>query len=265
VNKTWLSSKLDALQDVFEHASPSILSMLAVFLPYLTPIPIATLTAASAERFLGMSPGISFVFVFVLEGIGLWTTVIFVDSIVQFIKSRNTKTGVMVIILFAVVCIYITILVNLNVSLEESAKVVSPVYSRVITLICFLPLISGFMAGYNKIQNDYKINTEKETEYNRNLAEKLRQEKREDSLRNKMLKRGMMPTTFQANTVGVAQDSRPNITSSDWRVVNKQITPEQRQDIATLPVSSTASTWKISERTALNWRLAARKQLNMAN
>jgi hypothetical protein len=265
MQKTWLSDVLLKIQEVFEYASPSILSMLAVFLPYLTPLPIAAITASSAKEFLGMSATVAFIFVFVLEGIGLWTTVIFVDSIVQFIRSRNAKTTVMVIALFIVICVYITILINLNVSLEEASKNVSPVYSRVITLICFLPLISGFMSGYYKIQIDHKHETEKEKAERRELEERRHQEAREDKFKNKMLKRGINPLTQNELTVSSPRQSAPQpvrTTSTDWRVVVKTLTPEQIDEIANQPAPVTEALWKLSDRTARNWKKAAIKHIS---
>ena len=176
MNTNQLSKILDWLRSVFEHASPSVFSLFATLLPYLSPLPVAVITAQSARTYLGFTPNIAGIFVFVLEGLGLWTTTVFVDTIVQYIRSRNNKTLIMVFVLLVVVIFYITILINLNVSLEMTTGDISPIYSRILTLICFLPLISGFMNGYWKLQLENKT----EVELAKELEERRRQEDRQE-------------------------------------------------------------------------------------
>ena len=130
----FLAGWFDWLGEVFEKFNPSAYRFLGAVLPYLTPLPVAWLTAHSAEEFLNFTPTIAFIFVFVLEGIGLWFTSLLVDSVVDWVRSRNWKTGAVVFVLAFAVAAYMYLLVSLNVLLEES---VNPIYSQVVTLLCF--------------------------------------------------------------------------------------------------------------------------------
>lgn len=197
---------LDKVRDFFEHATPSIFSVLAALLPYLSPLPIATLTASSAMLYLGMSGTIAGVFVFVLEGLGLWVTSALVDAIVDLIRSRNSKTAIMVGILTLIVFIYVAILINLNVRLKSAAGEISSEYSTIITLICFLPLISGFMNGYWKIRLQSKADIDLQKKIAEDREEKIRQEKRQDSLAKYKIKHGINPDMqpIHAETVAIA-------------------------------------------------------------
>jgi hypothetical protein len=152
----FLVTVLDYVRDLFEHMSPSLFALMATMLPYLSPLPIAFFTASNATHYLGFTPAISGIFVFVLEALGLWVTSVLVDSVLEFIRSRNSKTGVMILIFGLVTAVYITILINLNVSLEtaDPTKTVSPAYTRIITLISFIPLLTGFMNGWHKAKLD---------------------------------------------------------------------------------------------------------------
>jgi hypothetical protein len=147
----WLASFFNNAGEVFEKFNPAAFRFLAAFLPYMTPIPVAWITMHSAGKFLSFDPWVSFVFVFGLEGIGLWFTALFVDSVVTAIRSQNIKAWVTVGMFAIAVTVYITILVRLNVTIETATNNNSPAYSQVITLLCFLPLITGIGNGYYKL------------------------------------------------------------------------------------------------------------------
>lgn len=174
---------LDYVRDLFEHMSPSLFALMATMLPYLSPLPIAIFTSANATRYLEFDPVVSGIFVFVLEALGLWVTSVLVDSVIEFIRSRNSKTGVMILIFGAVTGVYITILINLNVSLETSdpTKVISPAYTRVITLISIIPLLTGFMNGWHKAKLENEKRDALANEEKKIQDEKLRLENKADA------------------------------------------------------------------------------------
>lgn len=160
-NKTnWLANLFNSLGEVFEKFNPAAFRFLAAFLPYLTPVPVAWVSQANATKFLNLPPQVSFVFVFALEGIGLWFTALFVDSVVSAIRSKNWKSWITVVMFAVAVSVYVVILVNINVIIEQSSGQDNPAYSRVITLLCFLPLITGIGNGYYKLILESKTNIE---------------------------------------------------------------------------------------------------------
>lgn len=156
----WLANFFNSAGEVFEKFNPAAFRFLAAFLPYLTPVPVAWVSQANATKFLNLPPQVSFIFVFGLEGIGLWFTALFVDSIVTAIRSKNLKSWITVLMFAIAVAVYVTILVNINVIIEQSSGQTNPAYSRVITLLCFLPLITGIGNGYYKLNLESKTNIE---------------------------------------------------------------------------------------------------------
>lgn len=155
-----LASFFDYLGDALERFNPSAFRFLAAALPYLTPVPVAWLTAHSSSEFLHFTPTVSFIFVFALEGIGLWFTTLLVDAVVDWVRSRNWKSFVPVVLFVLTVSSYVYLLVNLNVTLESASGNVNPALSKVITLLCFLPLITGIGNGYYKLKLDYETDME---------------------------------------------------------------------------------------------------------
>lgn len=158
LNRNFLASIFNFLGDALEEFNPSAFRFLSAVLPYLTPVPVAWLTADSAATFLHFTRTISFIFVFALEGIGLWFTSLLVDAVVDWVRSRNRGSFVPVIMFTLAVGSYVFLLVSLNVTLESARGDSNAELSKVITLMCFLPLITGIGNGY------YKLKLERKTE-----------------------------------------------------------------------------------------------------
>jgi hypothetical protein len=242
---TWLAEILVKIGITFEKANPALFRLLAAILPYSTPIPVAWLTMDNSATFLGFPPKVAFVFVFGLEGMGIWFTSLFVDAVVDWIRSRNWKTFSLVIIFGIVVAVYVSLLVNLNVTLELASGNVNPAYSRIITLLCFLPLLTGVGNGYYKMKIEYKYDSEAEREWTRQLEEKIRQERRQDRISNKMIKAGMLPVQYQSNAPKVREKPR------DWRNLNDE---EKYRVVHVLTVKEIMDEFPVSEATAYNWK-----------
>lgn len=245
---TWLANIAKWIAVSFEELSPALFKLLAAILPYTTPFPVAWLTAANAEQFLDFSPTPAFLFVFSLEGIGLWFTSLFVDSVIDWIRSRNLKTFGLVIMFAAVVAAYVFILVNLNVTLDaQNNPNSSSSLSTVITLLCFLPMLTGVGNGYYKWKIEQKSTSIENRDYERNKEERVRQEKRQDSLKRKMIKQGMNPFEIQY------QSDIPQVQKrkSDWRQLDNQ---EKHDVIYVLSVEEIMEKYDIGRSTAFGWK-----------
>jgi hypothetical protein len=168
----FLANIFDWLGVALERFNPSAFRFLAASLPYLTPVPVAWLTAHSSAEFLKLPPGVAFVFVFALEGIGLWFTSLLVDAIVDWVRSRNWRSFVPVVLFAAVVYAYVRLLIDLNVTLEMANGTPNPAMSRVITLMCYLPLITGVGNGYYKLKLEHKTQLDQEQQWKKEREEK---------------------------------------------------------------------------------------------
>lgn len=250
MNKNSLADFFENVGEMFEKFNPAAFRFLAAILPYSTPFPVAWLTMRSAETFLGFEPFVAFIFVFGLEGMGLWFTSLFVDSVIDFILSRNAKSFILVALFGVVVIAYVYLLVSLNVTLEASRGESSPALQQVITLLCFLPLLTGVGNGYYKWKleqaSKLTINTAKEEE----TAEKIRKEKSEERLKVKMIKAGMNPTAVQYQQM--VDTVRPTtVRKSDWRQLTTQ---EQYDAVYVHNVPKLLELYSISRSTAFSWK-----------
>lgn len=231
-NKNWLADVFDYLGEIFEKFNPAAFRFLAAFLPYLTPLPVAAISQANATKFLNLSPGISGVLVFGLEGIGLWFTSLFVDSVVEAIRSKNWKAWLNVLMFAVAVTVYVVILVNINVIIEQSSGNTNPAYSRVVTLLCFLPLITGIGNGYYKLKLEQKTSTEEAQEREQKRQEDIRHEQNDLKLKKAAMKHGFNP--FAPAPVVTLNQDVPTVKeererkASDYKVKIWQYLDEQR-------------------------------------
>lgn len=262
----FLAVIFDWLGEALERFSPSAFRFLAAFLPYLTPIPVAWLTAHSSAEFLNFTPTVAFIFVFVLEGIGLWFTSLLVDAVVDWTRSRNGKSFVPVALFGLAVSAYIYILVNLNVTLEQSVGTPNPNLSRVITLLCFLPLLTGIGNGYYKLKVEYKFQQESDRDRKERIEREIRQERSQERLEKLRIKTSNFP--IYEKVTGKLPEGVESFqqVSTNWRKVSPQLSDELVTFIADheprdiVPELAKYEIY-ISPRTASNWKKYAPETL----
>lgn len=175
----------DGAKSAIDHASPSLFALIAVLLPYAIPLPVAFMTAESARHFFGWGPRESFILGFGLEGLGLLVWVKLADSIVIGVTSANEKIENYITFLWGSAIAYEILLISLNVilALKEGADVI---YAITLLLVCLLPALSAVMYGLHKRETNAQIAQERTDAAA--LAEKIRQEQREERREARALK-----------------------------------------------------------------------------
>ena len=173
---------LDGLNDAVEHSSSPLFGVVATFLPFALPIPVAFMTANSAEQFFHWEKWQAITLGIGLEGLGLLVWVWLVESMIsddtQLRGARNFLAGI------AFAYELTLIILNVVLALNEGAGII---FAIGLLLICLLPAMSAAMYGFQRRQT--RLNIEAEKAEAKALAEKIRQEKREDKLKALELKR----------------------------------------------------------------------------
>ncbi len=167
----------DGVKNAVDHANPSLFALVATLLPFALPLPVAFMTAHSAEKFFHWDAWAANVLGFGLEGLGLLVWVKLVDSIIASVQSDNEKVENYVNFLWGVAIAYeaVLILVNVILTLNEGASLI---YGLTLLLICALPALSAAMYGLHKREVIRQL--EQERQEAAAQKERERQERRQD-------------------------------------------------------------------------------------
>lgn len=249
---TWLANAAKWISVSFEELNPALFRLLSAVLPYSTPIPVAWLTMLNTEKFLDFTSGVSFVFVFGLEGMGIWFTSLFVDAIIAWIRSRNWKSMGLVFLFGAVVVAYVYLLVSLNVTLEKVGNPnANPALSKVITLLCFLPLLTGVGNGYYKFLIESKYENRTKDEIARETEERDRERKSKERVQKAALKYGRQDPFSAPQAVYPAEIRAVKEKPRDWRNLTED---QKRKVVHVLTIREIMDEFPVSEATAYNWK-----------
>jgi hypothetical protein len=202
-----LVSLFDGVKEAIDHANPSLFGLVATLLPFLLPLPVAFMTAHSAQKFFGWEPWAANVLGFGLEGLGLLCWVKLVDAIIAQVQSANEKIENYVLFLWGVAISYEILLIVINVilALKDGADLI---YALALLLVCLLPALSAAMYGLHKREvnnqlareaqelkqrkeRDHQEAKEKEERDHQErlaLEERIRQERREDAMKRAEMK-----------------------------------------------------------------------------
>lgn len=267
MEKQTANDKMLHAAKVIEDANPAIFALLATLLPFLTPFPIAALTAISAETYLfDGHMTISWIFVAVLEGLGLLVTSYLTDAVLKYIGSKNTREVWKIFLLGVVTIVYIAILIGLNVQLKAANSQSDPAYLLIITLMCFLPLISGVLYGYAKFNRDTKAKETSDEQYQRELEEKRYEDNRKDKMTRYQIKKGVPLTEYSSTTSQPQVPPKPaKEPSNSWRNVRKSIPTEDLIWITRHSRSQVAEKYNLPSSTARNWISGAPEELDKRN
>jgi len=172
-----LVSLFDGVKDAVDHANPSLFALVATLLPFALPLPVAIMTAHSAETFFSWDPWASNVLGFGLEGLGLLAWVKLVDSVLDHVRSNNQKVANVVFMYGAVAILYEILLLFINVVLARQDGA-DWRYIVVLTCICLLPALSAMLYGHQRQMVEIQLTRERKEA--KEEAERLRQERRQD-------------------------------------------------------------------------------------
>jgi hypothetical protein len=182
-------SLFDGLLRGVDHATPSTFALDATLLPWILPLPIAFMTAHSLEIYFSWDHWASLTMGLGLEGLGILVWARLANAVVE---KRISNAAMWM--LGGVATVYETILVVLNVVLALRHGT-DGYYALVLFLVCLLPALSAILYGYHKYDVIHKLADEKAEA--QALAEKIRQERRQDRKEAQALKQQHAADTRQ--------------------------------------------------------------------
>ncbi|MEP7133456.1 MAG: hypothetical protein ABI904_00855 [Chloroflexota bacterium] len=178
----------DGIKNAVDHANPSLFALVATLLPFALPLPVAFMTAHSAQKFFHWEMWAANVLGYGLEGLGLLAWVKLVDAVLDRVKSNNTKINSVIALYAGVSLVYEVLLIFVNVVLAKQDGAGND-FVIVLTCICLLPALSALTYGYQRQAVEHQLEQERKQADER--AEKMRQEKRQDRKEAQALKMQM--------------------------------------------------------------------------
>lgn len=103
---------LDGLRNTTDHASPSFFGLVAVILPFLTPMPVAYMSAQSAMHFFDWDVRMAWVLALSVEGLGLIAWVATVEAFLEHVKSGSERIARVVWVFGGIAIVYELLLVT---------------------------------------------------------------------------------------------------------------------------------------------------------
>jgi hypothetical protein len=243
-----LAEFFDRQREVIEAAEQPFAKLAVFVLPILAPsVPAFVTSLHMYQLFLEIltfsnkyvaSFIISSAIGLVLEMLGYVGAINFIKSLFDYVRRRKDEYLLPLVLNFSAYAFYLVAMYLINVKLGQYFEV-APIVNSIIGLLAFITVPTGLLAANHLSVIDVKSE-----------EEKLRQEKRQDRLNNKLIKAGIDPRTniFQGTTVAVKEKPR------DWR----NLSDEQKYRVVhVLSVKEIMDEFPVSEATAYNWKKQA--------
>lgn len=221
------------MKQQLERIENTAIDVIAVFAPWLGPIPSAYLVGRACEAYLHWHWSIALVAAIAVESIGVVSVVLSLrlyewnQTITQKETSAPFNLSVILVAIYFLVTIGLTVLLDV-----------------IPTLARFAPAIFPLLAAVGAVNIAVKNGQQR-----REAARFERKEERKVSRQNPIVlppKRPLLPEITGQETA---------VYSTDWR----KLPEEARQEIGNMETAEIVVRFGISERTARNWRKNARK------
>lgn len=193
----------DGLKNATIHGTPSLLGFVAAIAPVLAPIPIATQTAVSLQKYMNWYTFQAVIMAIVIEAAGFVLWVFLTESLMQDGWKGTTTQYTF----GGAVLVYEVTLILINVSLAVNDGTRGAM-AWILFLACLFPALCSVAYGYGNTHNktqlererqeaaeqrerereEAKVREEQRHREELELAERIRQERREDAMKRVELK-----------------------------------------------------------------------------
>lgn len=234
----------DGLRMATVHGTPSIVGFFAALSPLVAPLAMASMTSVNLTNHFHWLWWQAVLMGASLEIVGFPLWVFVTESIFMDGWKGTTKQYW----LGGSVTVYELVILVINAIL--GSKTMADFF--LLVFLCMLPALCGIAYSYSNKKNEQTLANEKQEL----LDAQIRQERREDKLKSKMIKAGINPLqpaiNYQANAPQVTLDTP----KTDWRL----LTLAEKQEVRNLNVNDVMAKYKIGESTAFRWKKLAKSE-----
>lgn len=264
-----LAAFFDRQREIIEAAETPFAKLSIFILPILAPIVPASLTGLHLHKlFLTLftfryatevSAGLSILVALVLEMLGYVGAISFIQSLFRWVKTHNSLYALPTILNFLSYVFYLILMFLVNYMLGRYFQT-PDIINIIVGLLSFVTVPTGLLAANYLSQKEMK-------EDDREIR-KERSQERLEKVRIRTGKVTVSPKTYQKDVEQLSETSQ-NLSETfptDWRKLRKVLKVSDVQDLANLSaegIRKVAAKYHVDERTVINWRLYAKKELGI--
>lgn len=268
-----LANTFNRWREVIEAAETPFAKLAIFVLPILAPIVPASLTGLHLYKLFleifqfsnanTVSSILSVIVAIVLEMLGYVGAISFIQSLFQWVKTKNSLYALPTTLNFLAYAFYLTLMFFVNYALGQYF-LTPEIINIIVGILSFVTVPTGLLAANYLSQKELKLEEKEE-----------RSERRNERLEKYKIKHGAkvdkLPessVTYQKDVTKVSQVSESSNESfpKDWRKLRKVLSEKDLRDLANLSadgIRQVSVKYQVDERTVINWRLNARKELGL--
>jgi hypothetical protein len=273
-----LAAFFDRQREIIEAAETPFAKLAIFVLPILAPIVPASLTGLHLYKLFlevfrfssNWSAALSIVIAIVLEMLGYVGAISFIQSVFRLVKTWNALYILPSVLNGLAYIFYLILMFLVNYKLGEYFQT-PQIINTIVGLLSFVTVPTGLLAANYLSQKELK-NDEKEE----------RLERRDERLEKARIKAGKVSRNLSESSVTYQKDvevseSSQNLSGNlpetynetfpkDWRKLRKILSTKDLESLANLSpegIRKVSAKYQVDERTVINWRINARKELGI--
>lgn len=261
-----LARLFDRWREVIEAAETPFAKLAIFVLPVLAPIVPASLTGLHLYKLFleifkfpnadKVSLILSVIVALVLEMLGYVGAISFIQAIFHWVKTKNVLYALPTLLNGVAYIFYLLLMFLVNYMLGNYFGTPS-IINTIVGLLSFVTVPTGLLAANYLSQKELK-------EEDREIRRESREERLERA-RIKAQKLSESSVTYQKDVTKVSESSDESF-PKDWRKLRKLLSTKDMNDLANLSadgVRKVSQKYQVDERTVINWRINARKELGI--
>jgi glucan phosphoethanolaminetransferase (alkaline phosphatase superfamily) len=262
-----LARFFDRQREIIEAAETPFAKLAIFILPILAPIVPASLTGLHLYKLFTdvfkfspeWSATLSIIIAIVLEMLGYVGAISFIQAVFRLVKTRNALYILPSVLNGLAYLFYLALMFLVNYKLGEFFQT-PQIINTIVGLLSFVTVPTGLLAANYLSQKEMK--------------EEDREEKvsrKDERLKKYEIKHGKVSRNLPESSVTYQKDVEKVSESSesfpkDWRKLRKVMSEKDMRDLANLSadgIRKVSQKYNVDERTVINWRINARKELGI--
>lgn len=262
-----LAAFFDRQREIIEAAETPFAKLAIFILPILAPIVPASLTGLHLYKLFSdvfkfspnWSSALSVIIAIVLEMLGYVGAISFIQAVFRLVKTHNALYILPSVLNGLAYLFYLALMFLVNYKLGEFFKT-PQIINTIVGLLSFVTVPTGLLAANYLSQKEMKFEEKEE-----------RLERKDERLKKYEIKHGRKVSessvTYRKDVDEVSESSKVSENlPKDWRKLRPSLSVQEVSALANLSaegVKKVSQKYSVDERTVINWRMYAQRELGI--